>query len=247
MLIKLERLVSGLILFVGQTDGRAVRIAAGRVGDLRVERGDLGNQRVDVAGTAGNLRVEVFSGLLNLLSELVDVARQRLPLQHGEITGGDVRGRIENVADAGEKIGQVGVDSGIAQLVHQPFELLIGLLLDCRAGGSRVCIAQFLLDKGVDLLGNARDFDTRALDDIADFYAGPRGVVDGFADVAGRVRVGNILPGDLQADLSGLQRVAGELNGAEERHGIGEALFFASVLSSLIPDDPPDRIWSSLP
>ena len=51
------------------------------------------------------------------------------------------------------------------------------------------------------------------------FWPGGGRVIDRLADVAGRIRVGDILPGDLQADLGGLQRVASELDGVEERHG----------------------------
>ena len=67
---------------------------------------------------------------------------------------------------------------------------------------------ELALQEGVDLLGDGVDLDAGALDQGAVGLAGAGGKVDGFAEVARRVGVGDILPHHLQGDIVRLQGCA---------------------------------------
>ena len=79
------------------------------------------------------------------------------------------------------------------------------------AGQVAAGVADAVFEEAVDVLDNRVDLHARAEREVAELLNGRRGVDRTLADVPGRVRVGDVLPNHLQADLRGVERVRGGL------------------------------------
>ena len=98
------------------------------------------------------------------------------------------------------------------------FQLRIGPLKAVGAGLTADGPLELLFKELVDLFDDRLDLDAGPQGQAAVLLRRSRLQLQVFSDIAGRVRIRDVLPHDLQTDVGCLQGVAGHLDGTEKRH-----------------------------